>query len=64
MVGDVIMIIYKNTLLFVIKVIFDFFVYLHEKHTKILDLNLEKQGRIVKSQKKKENIYIHKKTMK
>ena len=40
----------------------NFFVYLHEKHTKILDSNLEKQGRIVKSQKKeKTHIYIQKK---
>ena len=38
----------------------NFFVYLHEKHTKILDLNLEKQGRIVKSQKKRKHIYIQK----
>ena len=37
-----------------------FFVYLHEKHTKILDLNLKKQGRIVKSQKKRKHIYIQK----
>ena len=34
------------------KIFRNFFVYLHEKHTKILDLNLEKQGRIIKTQNK------------
>ena len=40
--------------------LWQFFVYLHEKHTKILDSNLEKQGRIVKSRKKRKHMYIRK----